>query len=135
MVPGRASKTRLLSKGCQMLIFHFNALPVNQHFAAGLEDHDRRSGETKPRPKPVPSPRPTPTPRRDVSALDRAWRLGFEASQAEGPDVAPPASFTPAEAEAFRHGADSAFMGAWDAVDDLIDRLEAEHHDRMMCGL
>lgn len=114
------------------ILFDARSIVHNPSFGSGL---DRRHPEPKPRPKPIATPRPMPTPRREVSALDRAWRLGFEAGQAEGPDVLPPLTFTDAEREAFRHGADAAFMGAWDAVDDLIDRLEAEAHDRMMCGL
>lgn len=117
-----------------MILFDARSIVHNPSFGSGL---DRRvpSTEPKPRPRPVPTPRPTPTPRREVSALDRAWRLGFEAGQAEGPDVLPPLTFTDAEREAFRHGADAAFMGAWDAIDDHIDRLQAEELDRMMCGL
>lgn len=120
-----------------MIIFHHASIVQSSTFAAGLEAPDRRvpSTEPKPRPKPVPVPRPTPTPRREVAATERAWHLGFSACQADGPDVECPSAFSEAERQAFNHGRDACFMGAWDAIDDRIDRLQAEDLDRMMCGL
>ena len=114
-----------------MVIFHFAQLPVNQHFAAGLNSPaEVRRAEVALEPKPRRS-RPT---RREVTALDRAWRLGFAACADEGVDVAPPAGFSPEEADAFRAGADACFMGAWDAIDDHIERLESIALDRAACG-
>lgn len=113
------------------ILFSSSVIVHNPGFASGL---DRRRHEPKPRPRPT-APRPTPTPRRDVAATERAWHLGFNACQADGPDVEAPAGFSEAERQAFNHGRDACFMGAWDAMDDRIDRLQAEDLDRMMCGL
>ena len=111
------------------ILFSSSAIVQPANFAAGLT-LDRKAR----RPRPT-APRPTPTPRRDVAATERAWHLGFNACQADGPDVEAPAGFSEAERQAFNHGRDACFMGAWDAIDDRIDRLQAEDLDRMMCGL
>lgn len=103
-----------------MVIFHFAALPVNQHFAAGLLE---------------PSQALAPKPRRTrPDRLDAAWRTGFTAGQEDGTCAQPPAHYTPAEVYAFEAGRDSACQGAWDALDDLIDQLQDIELDRAACG-
>jgi hypothetical protein len=72
--------------------------------------------------------------RSERSALDAAWHNGFNAARADGGNVAPPASYSDAEAAAFFAGADSAVWGEWSVEDIEAAAEQARREDAMACG-
>lgn len=74
-----------------MVIFHYDALPVNDNFGAGLVN-----------PPAAVAPLVPGTRKAQFSAVDQAWKAGFDAAMASDfEDVYPTEDMTPAEMRAF----------------------------------
>lgn len=107
-----------------MVIFHYAALPVNNTFAAGLVA-----------PPAVHAPL-VPGKKAPFSAIDQAWKLGFDAAMASDfEDVLPREDMTVEEIRAFNLGAAEGYKALefedpsdpadWDA-DDLAAQRDWE---------
>ena len=94
-----------------MIIFSYDALPVNVNFGAGLNVPAAHAPEH-------------PGRRKQFTTLDQAWAAGFTAGQEDGPLALPPLGLDDDAVWAWLAGHDAAVSGADDSGDWDAGQLE-----------